>query len=106
MNNKIDYIMDNLPKRNTDHTMFLLNVQKLLLIDSETMKELISKQHELVSKVPRNLLLFHFLQRTERELPTEAKSFVMKKDTRFSMATKDYFGVPEKTDLGNISMAF
>jgi len=61
------YIMDSLNKKDVNQRLLLVNIQKLILIDANTMKNFIENQHEFLRNIPRVILAFNFLKRTERE---------------------------------------
>jgi len=61
------YVIDNLNKKDVNQRLLLVNIQKLVLIDPATMKNFIENQHEFIRNIPKTILAFNFLKRTERE---------------------------------------
>jgi len=61
------YVIDNLNKKDVNQRLLLVNIQKLVLIDPATMKNFIENQHEFIRNIPKTILSFNFLKRTERE---------------------------------------
>lgn len=61
------YIIDSIHKKDVLQRLLLINIQKLMLIDSNSMKQFVENRHEILKNVPKTLLAFNFLKRTERE---------------------------------------
>jgi len=104
---KMGSIIDSINKKDTSQRLFLINIQKLLLIDPESMKYFIENKHELLQNIPLSLVLLNFLKRLEREANVSLSNLLEKeKEKTLSQILSLYFRKDVSLSLLDIKNTF